>query len=744
VLAGTSRSFRQVALFGGLAVACTLISAAPVRAAWESPRVIDNGGGGFGATSGTQTGLAAGPNGLTSVLFLQPPPSATQPSPFMVRRPSGATTGWSAPAAVGMPAGGPSVIPNPALAAAGGGALGAGGTLGLVGFQPPSGSTEVVSLAWPSAAAGPSPAAPALCTAASTPECATSPQLEFDGSGVGYAVGTGSGTDILFARTDSADTWQPAQVIAQGTSPQLAVDPAGDVVVIYARQDNSTPGVSDAHEYAIRQPAGQGSFSGEQQVSGPNSVSQTAASTAVVIDDSGTATAVFEEDTVPPNFFSSVAPVVQAVRWPLAQDKPAAEQQVSGSDTDEGTPGSLGLAVDPVRDVTVTWAGSSTTTTIYAAQLAGGTWGPPEQVSPSDGRSAGTPLVAADPAGTVTIVYTDSMPPTFDDVDVKATRPAPGGGWSPPVSLRSTDPSAGAVGTLTARLVATHTGQADVIFVQQLNGTNRLFATRLDDSTPPSIQIVTPRDGASYRQGTTVLADYSCADEAGGSGLAACAGAVPEGHRIETSSPGAKAFTVSSSDRAGNSVSRTVHYTVQAGAAPKDTTPPRIALRAPRDRAGYTQGQRVLARFSCSDPDSQVKSCRGTVASGHAIGTRGLGRHSFSVIARDPAGNTASKTVHYTVIRSVVLPRIRLTVTPQRVSTGRRARLRFRATTCASGRCHGLSAVQIVFHRRTKRTSSRGYATFKVSLRKPGRYAARAREPGYRRGKAIVTARRAH
>jgi hypothetical protein len=742
MLAEASRSFRQVALAGGLAVGCALLGAASAQAAWESPQAIDNGASGYGATSGTQTGLAAGPNGLTSVLFLQPPPSASQATPFMVRRAGGGSTAWSAPAAVGMPAGGVSIIPNPALAAAGGGALGAGGTLGLVGFQPPSGSAEVVSTAWPSTASGPSPATPALCTSASTPECATNPQVAFGGSGIGYAVGTGSGTDILFARTDATDSWQPAEVVAQGTAPLVAVDSAGDVVITYARQDTSTPGVSDVHEYAIREAAGQSSFSTEQQISGPNSVSQGAATAGLVIDSNGTATAVFDEDTVPPNFFSSVSPVVEAVVWPLGNTKPLGEQQVSGSSTDEGTAGSLGIAVDPLGHVTVAWTGSSTTNTIYEAQLVGGTPTPPQQVSPSDGRSAGTPLVAADPAGTVTIVYTDSMPPTFNDVDVKATRMPLGGDFSPVVSLRSADPNAGAVGQLTARLVATRTGQADVIFTQQLSGTNRLFATRFGDSKAPSIQIVTPGDGASYRQGATVLADYSCVDEAGGSGLASCTGAVAEGQPIETSSPGTKTFTVTASDQAGNTASRTVHYTVQAGPRPKDTTPPRISLRVPRNGAVYTQGQRVLARFSCSDPDSPVKSCRGTVASGHPIGTRALGRHSFSVIARDPAGNTASRTVHYTVIRSRTLPKIRLSVVPRRVKTGQRVRLRFRVRTCASGRCHGLSGVRVVFRRRAVRTNRHGYATFKVTLRKPGRYAARAREPGYRAGKVIVTARR--
>jgi hypothetical protein len=201
------------------------------------------------------------------------------------------------------------------------------------------------------------------------------------------------------------------------------------------------------------------------------------------------------------------------------------------------------------------------------------------------------------------------------------------------------------------------------------------------------------------------------------------------------------AFTVNASDQAGNAASKTVHYTVQAGQPPTDTTPPRITISVPRDGAVYTQGQRVVARFSCSDPDSAVRSCRGTVATGQPIDTRALGRHSFSVIAQDPVGNTASRTVHYTVIRSRTLPKIQLTVAPRRIRAGHRDRLRFHAIACSIGRCHGLGGVVITFHRRRIRTNRRGYATFTVNLRKPGRYAARAREPGYRDGTAIVIVR---
>ena len=51
------------------------------------------------------------------------------------------------------------------------------------------------------------------------------------------------------------------------------------------------------------------------------------------------------------------------------------------------------------------------------------------------------------------------------------------------------------------------------------------------DTTAPTITLTTPPDGASYTLGVS-SPDYSCADEAGGSGLASCVGTVMSGTTI--------------------------------------------------------------------------------------------------------------------------------------------------------------------------------------------------------------------
>lgn len=82
------------------------------------------------------------------------------------------------------------------------------------------------------------------------------------------------------------------------------------------------------------------------------------------------------------------------------------------------------------------------------------------------------------------------------------------------------------------------------------------------DTAAPTISINSPANGATYLLGETVLADYSCADEVDGSGLATCAGTVPSGSAIDTSTVGPKTFTVNATDNAGNPATQTVNYSV--------------------------------------------------------------------------------------------------------------------------------------------------------------------------------------
>jgi PKD repeat protein len=100
-------------------------------------------------------------------------------------------------------------------------------------------------------------------------------------------------------------------------------------------------------------------------------------------------------------------------------------------------------------------------------------------------------------------------------------------------------------------------------------------------------------------------------------------------------------------DDAGNeSAPATAQFDVQP---PPDTTPPTIVITTPANGGTYPVGAVVNAAFACTDADSGVATCTGTVGSGLPIDTLTIGPKSFTVHATDNAGNTRAVTHTYTV-----------------------------------------------------------------------------------------------
>jgi outer membrane protein assembly factor BamB len=83
------------------------------------------------------------------------------------------------------------------------------------------------------------------------------------------------------------------------------------------------------------------------------------------------------------------------------------------------------------------------------------------------------------------------------------------------------------------------------------------------DKKAPSITLNVP-GGGTYTLNANVAASFGCTD--GGSGVATCAGLVPSGGAIDTSSVGGKTFTVNATDAVGNAAAPQVAaYTVTYG-----------------------------------------------------------------------------------------------------------------------------------------------------------------------------------
>lgn len=138
----------------------------------------------------------------------------------------------------------------------------------------------------------------------------------------------------------------------------------------------------------------------------------------------------------------------------------------------------------------------------------------------------------------------------------------------------------------------------------------------LVDTTPPEITITTPADGADYLLGSTVYADYGCEDP--GSGVASCVGTVADGAAIDTSTVGAKNFTVDAEDNGGYQSSRTHTYNVVYDFAgffsPVDNPPVQNSMKAGAAvpvsfSLGGNQGLDV---FAAGYPKSQTITCGST------------------------------------------------------------------------------------------------------------------------------------
>ena len=80
-----------------------------------------------------------------------------------------------------------------------------------------------------------------------------------------------------------------------------------------------------------------------------------------------------------------------------------------------------------------------------------------------------------------------------------------------------------------------------------------------------------------------------------------------------------------------------------------DAVKPSVTITAPADGATIPLDKVTTAKFKCTDGESGIASCTGTVANGANLATSTVGSHAFTVTATDLAGNVTAKTVHYSV-----------------------------------------------------------------------------------------------
>lgn len=166
-------------------------------------------------------------------------------------------------------------------------------------------------------------------------------------------------------------------------------------------------------------------------------------------------------------------------------------------------------------------------------------------------------------SATIGPIKIDRTPPV---IQFQSTAPVNAAGWSNgPVTVTwaCLDTGSGPVAPTVSQIVTgdgvNGTASGTCTDIAGNTASNTHTGIKID-TVAPSMRFVSPADGATYQQGSTVVASYSCSDA--GSGIASCTGDAPSGQSVTLTNAGPQTFTVTATDVAGNQTVITHHFTV--------------------------------------------------------------------------------------------------------------------------------------------------------------------------------------
>jgi plastocyanin len=294
------------------------------------------------------------------------------------------------------------------------------------------GGTTVLGVALGCVLATASPAAAALWTATTNlseaGHSASAPEVAVDGAGDALVVWTRSNgaNDIVQAAVKPAGEApsMPVNLSAPGeeaSEPQIAVDPAGEAVAVWVRSNGSNEVVQ-----AAVKPPGKG-WGKPVSLSGAN---EEASQPQVSLDEAGDATVVWLD-------FDGSNHIVQAATMP-AGDGWGKPVNLSPAGQEAARPD---IAVDGKGGAVAVWAGHAASGDLVqaAVKAAHGRWGEPATLSAAGqdpGQEPLTPRAAIDAAGSATAVWVDYV--EDGNAVVQTASKAAGKPWSTTTTISET------------------------------------------------------------------------------------------------------------------------------------------------------------------------------------------------------------------------------------------------------------------------------------------------------------------
>jgi RTX calcium-binding nonapeptide repeat (4 copies) len=461
-----------------IAVALTLIVAAPAHAVWEAPKRIDQNAEGFGNSADGD--VAVGDNGLATILFLQTDDAGTK---LWATRRAADQADWLMPPRT--------VTPEPTglftiEAAPDGSTAGAyrrattqddGNPL-----TPPTTVQNVFGLGW--AADQTTAAAPKTGDLGDQADQGL-PPVDADGRGFGWTAFIDADLNLQIVRFSLGNPTTPAptRFTVEPTTPspddqnlnetlgrsdpQLDVNADGDVIVTFVEEKRTAeccaaPGEQTA-VWAVRKLQGQAEFSDPSQIS-QSSEDDPVTDHDPAIVDNGDATILFGAD---PDRAETNR--VFARRWLATGAGPRPESSiefVSSSAANAPTVSQLHAEAGPTPQVTATWIQGPSQ--LNSAERST-TWTLPQTLS----TNTVVYDVAVDVGGVATVVYREGA-------SIRARRRAAGQQWDAAATISTAAPSA----SVAPRVDAGVANQADAYIVQADGSRQGAFATRFTGVPP--------------------------------------------------------------------------------------------------------------------------------------------------------------------------------------------------------------------------------------------------------------------